>query len=72
MPGSDTWLHDVPPLVERNSPSRHAANTSFVEFASPLTTGCIEMSHVICALRWVQRRPPSLDSKSPTVVAARR
>ena len=72
MPGSDTWLHDVPPLVERKIPSPHAANTSFVEFASPLTTGCIEMSHVICALRLVQSSPPLVDSKSPTVVAASR
>src|SRR5947207_11642392 len=72
IPGRETRLQDEPPLVERKRPSRQPANTSLVEFASPLTGGCMDKFQVTCARRCVQTVPPFVDSNSPPVVAAKR
>src|SRR4051794_12966571 len=61
--GSATALHEVPPFVDRNSPSLEAARIS---------APAIEIDHVRADRRWVHVAPPLVETYNPPVVAASR
>src|ERR1700752_111122 len=64
--GNATLVQVVPPLVERNTPSKQPARIS----AAGPPAGVIETDHVYPPFRWFQVTPPSVETYTPLVVAA--